>query len=291
MTEQRKVLVTGATGRLGSAVCKALVECGHEVRATDQRFAAGALVRVELGDLRDEWFAHRVIEGCDTVVHLANHPNGFVGISAQRLLAENVAINANVFLASVNLGVSCLVFASSIQVMLRTTNWFREKPYAIPYLPLDGQAPPDPGTNPYALSKEFAERMLRIQTEQQPTLSATALRLPMLTPEPWLKRLTSRERIPADFINYGECGAFLQLPDAGTLVAAVIERRLPGYHQYLPAAHIEIRNRTIADLVCEHYAHVPLRRPVEALESLIDLGEVTRDLGWTPQNRLSVELE
>jgi len=291
MTEPRKVLVTGATGRLGTAVCKVLLERGHDVRATDQRFAAGFPVRVELGDLRDEWFAYRVIEGCDTVVHLANHPNAFVGPSAQRILAENVTINANVFLASVHLEVGCLVFSSSIQVMLRTQAWHREAPYAIPYLPLDGEAPADPGTNPYALSKEFAERMLRIQADANPGLSATALRLPMLAPERWLERMTARPRVPQEWLNFGECLTFLQHPDGAELVAAVIERRLPGYRQYFPAASIELLNRPVADLIRQHYAHVPLHRPIEQVDGLVDLSAVTREVGWTPQHRLALEVE
>src|SRR5690606_23062551 len=89
-----RLLVTCATGRLASHVCRALLDSGYEVRATDQRFVVGFPVRVELGDLRDEHFVYRLLEGCDAVVHLGNHPNAYCGPSRQRLLAENVAMNA-----------------------------------------------------------------------------------------------------------------------------------------------------------------------------------------------------
>ena len=47
-----KVLVTGATGRLGSVVCQELSRLGHDVLGTDQRF--GPLdAPLRLADLRE----------------------------------------------------------------------------------------------------------------------------------------------------------------------------------------------------------------------------------------------
>jgi nucleoside-diphosphate-sugar epimerase len=284
-------LVTGATGRLGTAVCRALLDRGHSVRATDRRFVAGFPVRVELGDLCDELFVYRVTDGCDSVVHLGNHPNPWVGLSPQRLLSENVTMNANVFFASLHLGVRCLIFASSIQVMLNLAGRRRPAPSAIPYLPLDGDAPSAPGLNPYAQSKEIAERAMRLLCEAHPELSATSLRLPMLAPDLWLEQMTSTPRLPLGWLSFGECLAYLQLPDAGTLVVRVLEQRLPGYHQYLPAATVQVNNYPIAEMIRDHYAHVRLRRPVEEITNLIDLSLLERELGWQPELRVSVEVE
>src|SRR5437588_8220555 len=49
-----KVLVTGAAGRLGSALCAHLVEAGHEVKATDYKHREGLKVKLVHADLRDE---------------------------------------------------------------------------------------------------------------------------------------------------------------------------------------------------------------------------------------------
>ncbi len=286
---QLNVLVTGATGQLGTAVCTALLERGHNVRATDLKYVLGFPTRIDLGDLRDEHFAYKVMDGCDTVVHLGNHPNPFVGLSPQRIFAENCAMNANVFWASYHLEIPCLIFSSSIQVVLGSYVGSRTAP-VFPYLPLDGDAPPNPGINSYAASKEVAERLLRLLVEDRPSLSATAIRFPMLPRPSWLKNLESAEALQPGMINVGDAFIHLQLPDAGELVALVAEHRTPGYHQYLPGSSIAVRNWTIPELVKRLFPNVPLRRPVETLTDFADGSALVRDLGFSPKLTASVNL-
>jgi nucleoside-diphosphate-sugar epimerase len=291
MSDSPTILVTGATGNLGTAVCRALLARGHSVRATDLRFKRGFPTRVELGDLRDELFVHRMVEGTDTVVHLGNHPNQFAGPSPQGLLGDNVRMNANVFLAAQSSDVRTIVFSSSVQVMIRREDHFAETRTSIPCLPLDGDLPPNPGKNTYALSKEFGERMLRLMVESDPALSATAIRFPMLVTDGLVRRFESMRRTPQFFVDFAGGLAHLFLSDAGSLVADVVEHRLPGYHQYFPARDIELRGYQVADVIREWYSEVELRRPLAELDSLIDISAITRELGWVPHERLSVELD
>jgi nucleoside-diphosphate-sugar epimerase len=291
MTEERTILVTGATGKLGRAVVAALLRRGQRVRATDLRFSQGFPVRVELGDLKDELFVYRVMEGCASVVHLGNHPNAMVGISPQRLLSENTAMNANVFQAAADLGVRTLVFASSVQATVRRDKNTGGPPHQIPYLPLDGELPCNPGLNTYAQSKEFAERLLRLFSLADPELSVTALRFPMLVND-WLQRRFSlARRLRPESLDFEECTAHLYLEDAGELVADVLARHLPGYHQYFPALTMELRGYPLDELVRDRYPNAELRCPLAELESLIDISAITRDLGWVPRERISLEIE
>ncbi len=287
---QLNVLVTGATGNLGTAVTTALLERGHAVRATDLRYVPNYPVRIELGDLRDELFVYRVADGCDSIVHLGNHPNAFVGLSPQRIFAENTAMNAHVFWAGYHLDISCLIFASSIQVMLRSPGGRRIEPFDFPYLPLDGDAPADPGLNSYAASKDAAERLLRLLVQDKPSLSATSLRFPMLPRQFWVNNLESAPALVPGMMNLGDALIHLQLSDAGELVSRVVEQRRPGYHQYLPGSSIALRNWTMPEIIERFYSHVRLRRPLEQITDLADGSALLRDFSFVPKLRASVTL-
>jgi nucleoside-diphosphate-sugar epimerase len=284
------ILVTGATGNLGTAVCKALLEHGHNVRATDLRYVPNFVTRVELGDLRDELFAYRIIDGCDTIVHLGNHPNAFVGLSPQRIFAENCAMNANVFLAGYHLDVPCLIFSSSIQVMLCSPFGRRVQPFAFPYLPLDGEAPADPGLNCYAASKDTAERLLRLLVQDRASLSATSIRFPMLPRQGWINSLESAPALMPGMVNIGDALIHLQLPDAGELVARVAEKRQLGYHQYLPGTSFAVLNWTMPELIERFFTQAPLRRPPEQITDFADGSALAQEFDYVPKLRASITL-
>jgi len=285
-----KILVTGAAGLLGSLSVAALVRAGHEVRATDQKFRADLGVPLKIADLLDDHAVYPLVEGVDALVHLGNYPNRFAGPSPQRLLAENVAMNANTFTAALDCGVRRIVFSSSIQVMLKSTNVPLE-PHVLPYLPLDGEAPADPGDNPYALSKQFGEEMLRLATTLHPELAATVLRYPMLVGAPFLRRFEPfGGTVPSRMLHLGEATAHLFYDDAAELVVHAVERQTPGYHQYLPAQTFLVTNVAVPRLVERFYPNVHRTRPLEAIDTLIDVSALDRDLGWKPERQMKAAL-
>lgn len=285
-----RILVTGAAGKLGSKVVAALVNAGHEVRATDQRFRADLAVPLRPANLLDEHALYPLLDGCEALVHLGNHPNRFAGPSPQRLLAENTSMNANAFFAAVDSGVRHIVFASSVQVMIPIES-LAGPPYRLPYLPLDGHAPADPGLNPYALSKELAEATLRVTARAHPELCITSLRYPMLIGDWFRLRLAENGgRVPSDHLHLGEATAHLTFEDAARLVGHVLERPRAGYRQYFPAQSVEVRNVGARGLIERFYPRIELRRPLAAIEELVDLTEVEQDLGFSPSERFSVEL-
>lgn len=284
-----KVLVTGASGRLGSVVCRELARAGHEVLGTDQRF--GVLgVPLRLADLRDPLSIYPLLEGREAVVHLGNIPNLNVGPAPQVVLGENTTINANVFRAAAELEIKRIVFASSLQAMIRLDDGKPSAPpFTIPYFPLDGDAPANPGNNFYGLSKEFGERTLRLLCSLDPALAGTALRFPMLAGDWFLNWLQSPR--PASGLNLSEGLTYLQLEDAARVVALVLAHQKPGYHQYFPAQAVEVEGMSPAAVIAELFPRTPLSRPAESIAALVDLSALERDVGFRPAPPLTVRLD
>lgn len=286
-----KVLVTGGAGRLGSFVCKELLRLGHDVLVTDQRYAAslGADVPQLLADLCDPLAVYPLLQGREAVVHLGNIPNLALGPSPQDVLNRNSAMNVNVFRAAADLGVRRIVFASSIQVMIRLEEGrTSDSPYGIPYFPLDGDAPADPGHNFYGLSKEFGERTLRVLSERFPELCCTALRFPLLV-GPWFYERAAAP-VPVGSLNFCEALTYLDFNDAARLIGLVLARQGPGYHQYFPAQAINLEGEAPARILSEFFSHIPLRVPAENIAALVDGSALEQDLGFRPAPPLTLRV-
>ncbi|MGW4486352.1 SDR family oxidoreductase [Amycolatopsis sp. NPDC004368] len=66
-----RILVTGGTGQLGSAVVERLVAAGERVRVLSRRRRSGAGAEWAVGDLRTGRGLDTALAGCDVVLHCA----------------------------------------------------------------------------------------------------------------------------------------------------------------------------------------------------------------------------
>ncbi len=121
----KKLLVTGGTGFIGSALVRRLVRDGHKVRVLDddsrgaRRRIADVIDCVELikGDIRDPQDVLRAAEGIDCVWHLA-YVNGteFFYTRPDLVLEVGVKGITNVLDACIKQNVAEMVLASSSEV-------------------------------------------------------------------------------------------------------------------------------------------------------------------------------
>jgi nucleoside-diphosphate-sugar epimerase len=113
------VVVTGANGLVGTAVCRALVERSARVRAVVRRAgSAPALAGVteHVGDFADESFARAVTQGADAVVTTV-HPMGSSREAQHRVAVEGTPVIAR---AARDAGVARLVHVSTAGVYDRS---------------------------------------------------------------------------------------------------------------------------------------------------------------------------
>ena len=155
-----KYLVTGGAGFIGSHLSEELVRRGHAVRVADslitgKRSNLDHVPGVEFleGDLADEPFARRVVEGIDYVLHQAAIPS--VPRSVKDPITSNranVDATVNVLVAARDAKVKRLVFAGSSSAYGNT-----------PTLPKHEAMPTNP-LSPYALQKVIGEQYLQMFT-------------------------------------------------------------------------------------------------------------------------------
>jgi len=278
-----RVLVTGASGRLGSRVVRHL-ECGtHDVVATDRKAGPAPPISIHEHDLADPMPWPGLLEGVFGVVHCGAVPAPTEG-GFREVLDTNVLGTLNLLRAALAAKVRKFVFVSTIQVMASEGTPEGEPPQ-VAYLPLDGWSPANP-QNPYSFSKAVGEVLVS-------TLLASAgvecqsLRLPWLVEsredQPWGRRLQG-SRFQESRVLVEQGFAYLSFDDAARLIRACLEAPLPGYRCYLPALSA-VPSEQISRYVERYYPDVPARVPPQRLPSLIDLSAMEADTGWTPRDR------
>ena len=110
----RTVLITGATGNLGSKVRAHFTTLGRTLRLLDVDARGDAAVdAADLATWDDRWVSR--FEGVDAVIHLAGDPSPRASWEAVQRL--NIDLTLNVYEAAARAGVRRMVFASSNWVM------------------------------------------------------------------------------------------------------------------------------------------------------------------------------
>ncbi len=168
-----KILVTGANGFIGSALCQILVQQGYSVigalRNKPQQVASD-ISWVAVGDINSETDWSSALIGVNIVIHLAARVHVMQEKATQPLdlyREVNVLGTLNLAHQAVKAGVKRFIFASSIKVLGEE----RDKPY----MHQDNANPVDE----YAVSKWEAEQGLQQMSEHQ-TLELVILRFPLV---------------------------------------------------------------------------------------------------------------
>lgn len=163
-----KILVTGANGFIGRALCRHLAFLGHEVLPVVRR-VSGIQNEFIISD-GQSW--HGVLHGCDTVVHLAGLSHAMIkNGSNSKDLFKSVNVDKTLDLArqAVVAGVRRFIFMSTVKVNGESTNSgdsFNSKSLHDPQ-------------DLYAKSKLEAEQGLNLISEKN-NLEVTIIRSPMV---------------------------------------------------------------------------------------------------------------
>ncbi|MET7392754.1 NAD(P)-dependent oxidoreductase [Dactylosporangium sp. NPDC005572] len=275
-----RIVVTGASGKTGRVVVTDLLAHGHHVVATDAVGRAGHLsdlgTPLLIADLTDYGQAVEVLQGADSVVHLANIPAPGMYPPAVTL-NRNSAMNANVFLAAQLHGLRGVVWASS-----ETTLGL---PFDTPptYAPVDEHHFPFPTTT-YAVSKVLGETLAR-EVAGWSGIPFVALRLSNVhTPEDYANvpgywaDAHARKWNLWGYVDARDVAASCRLA-----LAAAERGDVPGASAFVVAAADTIMNRPSKDLLAEVFPDVPLNKEIGEFETLLSIDRAREVLGYEPQ--------
>ena len=169
MTECRRVLVTGGSGRLGTYVLDALQD-DFDVRVLDLA-ATRKDIETIIGSVDDQELVTKAMHGIDAVIHLANLDAG-VRVPENEFIRINVGGTWNVLNAAEQVGVKRFVYASSYNA----TGF--SKSFQPQYLPVDIHHPVNP-VHAYGISKVLAEEMCRAFSRRS-SMEIVCLRPPLI---------------------------------------------------------------------------------------------------------------
>ncbi|MGP3959616.1 NAD-dependent epimerase/dehydratase family protein [Nonomuraea sp. 3N208] len=275
----KRVLVTGAAGRIGRAVLDLL----------DQRgIAANVLVLEDPVDLKAELVvegtatdSHAVraaLEQADAVIHLAaiptpeRHP-------PEEVFATNTQATYTVLEQAGQAGIKRVCTASSTAISGLP---FAARTLHPPYVPVDEEQPSRP-EDPYALSKQVDELTAQMMARRY-GMSVVALRLPYVGGfDERLRDFAGRCELDPGLHAAG-LWAYLETRDAARACLHALEP--DGFHVVTVAAPETLVSHPTEDLLRRFHPTTEIRCPLPGRTVPLNLAKATILLGFSAEFRV-----
>jgi nucleoside-diphosphate-sugar epimerase len=278
----RRVLVTGAAGRIGLVTVEHLSALGAKVTAlSNVEHPDLKADRVLIGDTRSETDVAGALEGAEYVVHLAAlaHPSSGTPYDVYTI---NVVSTFNVLAQAGALGIDRAVIASSINATGVPFNPHEIRPA---YFPWDEQAPSDVG-DWYSLSKQNDENTARMAWRRW-GIDVVAFRFPHVNSADVLERMAENVRVKPDN-GMREAWSYLDTRDSAYAVELGLTAPLSGAHTFFVAAGTTIAPYPTEDLLDAYMPEVPRLRKFAGREVPLDLTAVRTVLGFQARHELDL---
>jgi nucleoside-diphosphate-sugar epimerase len=275
-----RIAVTGGSGKLGRAVVAELLAHDYEVANLDRvpsKEPRASFTQVDFTDFGQTLQAMTAIDDrydrIDGVVHLAAIPGPGMAPNAT-IFANNVISSYNVFEAARRAGIKNVVWASSETVL--------GLPFDIPpsYIPVDEDVPVRPATA-YSVGKVLDEEVARQFCRWDPELKMIGLRFSNVMEVSDYEAFPSFDADP--MLRKWNLWSYIDARDGAQAVRRALEHEPTGMDIFIIASPDTVMGRSNAELIAAVFPDVPLKRPVEANETLLSIDKARRVLGYDPR--------
>lgn len=280
-----RIAVTGARGRLGTAVTRTAVAAGHEVVAMDRAGTgpgpdhpgvptAAAVTHLDVA-MADLAALQAGVDGSDAVVHLAAIPSPR-GRDEPEVHHNNVIASYNALTAAAAAGIDRVCLASSINAI---GGAYSRRP-RYDYLPLD-ENHPTYTEEPYGLSKWIAEAQAADFARRHASAAVVCLRLHALVRDAaQLRSVAAAHPDPAAFRL--DLFGYTALDDAARACLAALAVGPTGCHVvYLvaPRTRVDVPSMVLRDTF---YPQVPVVGDLSGTRGFFDCSRAVELLGFSP---------
>jgi len=275
----RKIVVTGAAGRLGQAAISELLGHGHGVWGIDRIRPDPLRCRFLPVDLMQQPAAiYDVLQGADAVLHLAAIP-GPQSQPASTTFINNVQSTYHVLEAAAALGIPRVVNASSVFALGWTDAADQYWPTSVPVDETQALTP----FEAYGLSKQVGEDICAA-VSRRTGMSSISLRLMnIIAPEgyfamPWPS--PTRE-VGLRFVMW----PYVDLRDAARACRLALEAQTSGHEAIYIAASDTRFDAATMDLLRELApANIKVTRPIAQSGGVINIEKAARMIGFRPEH-------
>ena len=278
-----RIVVTGGSGKLGSACVADLVSHGYDVVVFDrvrttalpQDFTFVPVDLTEYGQVVDAMLGvEERYDEMDGLVHLAAIPAPGI-VPDHATFANNMNATWNAVTAARRAGIKNIVWASSETVL--------GLPFDIPppYVPVDEDYPPRPEST-YSLVKTMEETMAAQLCRWDPELKMFGLRFSnVMRPEDYARFAGFQHDAASRKWNLW---GYIDARDGAQAIRLALESDLTGCEIFVIANADTVMERSNADLLAEYFPEVDVHGEIGPDSTLLSIDKARRLLGYEPQH-------
>lgn len=273
-----RIAITGARGRVGTAVREMALAQGHSVVSIDRTPIGADAEQPNVTALQVDTSEFKAVKesfrDCDAIVHLAAYASPDLA-PYYEIHNNNVVGSYNVLCAAVDLGIKHVCQASSINAIGAA---YSRMP-RFDYFPLD-EAHPTYNEDPYSLSKWICEMQGDSIARRNEDMTIASMRFHWVVDNRAYAAAHKKE-LWHEFSR--NLWAYTRIDAAADACLKSLTADYKGHEAFFIVAPDTIGDVPSLDLAAEFFPNVPVRGDLSGTNSFFDSSKAERLLGWKHQ--------